>query len=378
MRLRVGVRQPHLSEERRRSVFSTVDNDIHLLGKMLSDELPQVILGGGVFNTQMNEDPLALPIPQIIRNAFDAGINAIDTSPYYGPSEELVGKALQDPLITEKYSREDFIVITKCGRINLETFDYSKEHVQKSVARSMQRFNTTYLDVVFCHDVEFVSDEETVEAFSELCKLQEQGKIKYVGISSYHPQVISKIIPKLKAECGKSPDVVQNYAHFTIQNTTLGEHTKSWLEQGVNCILNSSPLNMGLLSGKPAAPFHPAPQGLRDAAMNAARHCEQEEEMTLPEASLRYVIGKYNEQRDLNGGGFIINGISFVEELNSLLAVIADIFEPAKKPVTNNMKLNQKRLRELEPLFDRVRQQFGSHLDEEWQSPPPGFVRNVL
>jgi D-arabinose 1-dehydrogenase len=344
---------------------------------MLSDELPQVILGGGVFNTQMNDDPLALPIPQIIRKAFDAGINAIDTSPYYGPSEELIGKALQDPLIVNKYSRDDYIVITKCGRINLDTFDYSKAHVQESVTRSMRRFNTSYLDVVFCHDVEFVSEDEVVEAFSELCKLQEQGKVRYVGISSYHPQVVSRIIPKLKSECGKTPDVVQNYAHFTIQNTTLDQHSQSWLDQGVNCVLNSSPLNMGLLSGKPAAPFHPASQGLRDAAMNAARHCEQKEEMSLPEVSLRYVIGKYNEQRESNGGGFIINGISFVEELNALLAVVADIFEPASKPVTNNMKLNQKRLQELEPIFDRVRQQFGNYINVEWQSPPPDFVRKA-
>lgn len=346
---------------------------------MLSEELPQVILGGGVFNTQMNEDPEALPVAEIVRRAFDAGVTAIDTSPYYGPSEELIGRALGDPRVADKYAREDYVLITKCGRLGLDTFDYSPAQVHRSVARSMRRFGTSYLDVVFCHDVEFVSEDEVVAAFAALCALQLEGKVRYVGISSYHPHVISRLVPRLRAACGRAPDVVQNYAHFTIQNTTLGVHAQFWLAQGVDCVLNSSPLNMGLLSGRPAAAFHPASQGLRDAAMRAAQHCAQHEALSLPEVALRYVLGKYNEQRDSNGGGFVINGISFVEELDALLAVVADVFEPTDgpKPVTNRMTLNRKRLQELEPVFERVRAQFGEYLDVEWESPPPDFVRRT-
>lgn len=346
----------------------------------LNSELSQIIIGGGVFNTQMNEDPLALPIPQIIRKAFDAGINAIDTSPYYGPSEELVGKALRDPIITEQYKRSDYLIITKAGRVNLDTFDYSAGNINKSVDRSLERMDTNYLDVVFCHDVEFVTDEELYEAFGQLQKLQNNGTIRYIGISSYHPQVISRLVPKLVEKCGKAPDVIQNYAHFTIQNTTMLDHSSQWLSHGVNCVLNSSPLNMGLLSGKPAADFHPAPKSLRDTVMDVAEYCVEVEKMPLPEVALKFVIGKSQQFKHLTGGGFIINGISYVEELEKLLAVVEEFSTSGgggetRAKVKNDMQFDMEKVQNLEPLFDRVRSKFGDSIDVEWESPPPGFIR---
>lgn len=49
--------------------------------------------------------------------------------------------------------------ITKVGRYPTG-FDYAPESIEKSIARSLRRLHTTYLDVVYLHDVEFIADEK--------------------------------------------------------------------------------------------------------------------------------------------------------------------------------------------------------------------------
>ncbi|KAK3066495.1 hypothetical protein LTR53_017125, partial [Teratosphaeriaceae sp. CCFEE 6253] len=68
----------------------------------LAQSLPPLILGGAGFSYQCHPDPEALPIRDVILQAFDAGMRAIDTSPYYEPSEQLLGKALSSPDITDR------------------------------------------------------------------------------------------------------------------------------------------------------------------------------------------------------------------------------------------------------------------------------------
>ena len=111
--------------------------------------------------------------------------------------------------------------MTKCGRYGLtqSEFDYSPETIRKSVERSLERLHTTYLDTVYLHDVEFVctpvgpleagnpetalfetaseyglaegqegkiwgeGDPKILDAYAELRKLQEEGKVKHIGIT---------------------------------------------------------------------------------------------------------------------------------------------------------------------------------------------------
>ena len=125
-------------------------NGVHQL------QLPPLVMGGAGFSYQLHPKPEDLPVLPIVKRAFELGLRAIDTSPYYEPSEELLGAALSSVDIAEHYARSDYFLMTKCGRIKANHFEYSPSWIRKSVARSLQRFNTSYLDVVFCHDVEFV------------------------------------------------------------------------------------------------------------------------------------------------------------------------------------------------------------------------------
>lgn len=106
------------------------------------------------------------------RRAIDLGINTFDTSPYYGNSEHVLGKALAS--IASTHPRETYYLSTKVGRYGPKKveFDYSKERVRESVEESMRRMHTDYLDIVYAHDVEFVSVDSAVEAVGELFRLK--------------------------------------------------------------------------------------------------------------------------------------------------------------------------------------------------------------
>jgi D-arabinose 1-dehydrogenase len=132
-------------------------------------------MGGAGFSSQITKTPA------IVRRAFDLGLKATDTSPYYDLSEQLIGEALSHPGITAKYKRKDYFLMTKVGRITSTQFDYSPKWVRTSVTRSLERLHTTYLDVVFCHDVEFVTKEEAMTAVGTLLSLQEAGHVKHVA-----------------------------------------------------------------------------------------------------------------------------------------------------------------------------------------------------
>ncbi|KAL4981594.1 Aldo/keto reductase [Aspergillus falconensis] len=264
--------------------------------------LPPIILGGSGFSYQVHPNPQTLPVSAIIRRAFDVGIRAIDTSPYYEPSEQLMGKALASPEVSSRYAREDYTLMTKVDRISPDEFNYSPDWIRHSVKRSLKRLGTSYLDVVFCHDVEFVSVSEAVEAVGVLFELSSKvreggGQVKFVGISGYDLDRLVHIARIVQNKYGRGLDVVQNWAQLTLQNTRLEKFGIPALrEAGVSVICSSSPLASGLLraGGVPMGKlggWHPAPSGLRVAVAKASEWVETQNE-TLAGLALRFSIAK--------------------------------------------------------------------------------------
>ena len=149
------------------------------------ESIPPLGLGGATFSTQFNpspDDEARLPVQGILRRALSLGINLIDTSPYYGNSEIVLGRALR-AVWKDGWSRDGMFICTKVGRIKIDEFCYEPSWVRKSVERSLERLGVRVLDVVYCHDVEFVTKKEVLAAVRELYKLRDEGKIRYVGIS---------------------------------------------------------------------------------------------------------------------------------------------------------------------------------------------------
>ena len=81
----------------------------------------------------------------IVRRAAELGINYIDTAPYYGKSEELLGPALA--AVDHK-----FYVATKLGLVPKD-FDYTSDSVLASIEHSLKRLGLDRLDVAQIHEV---------------------------------------------------------------------------------------------------------------------------------------------------------------------------------------------------------------------------------
>jgi L-galactose dehydrogenase len=108
----------------------------------------------------------------VVHTALDCGINFIDVSPYYGETraETVLGKALQE------IARDRYYLCTKVGRYGSDNFDFSAERVTASVDESLKRLNVDYVDVILCHDVEFVSLDQIVnETLPALRQVQARG-----------------------------------------------------------------------------------------------------------------------------------------------------------------------------------------------------------
>lgn len=288
----------------------------------LSDILPPLICGTATFNDQYNNtDPFLLPTTSIVHSAFTHGIRAFDTSPYYGPAEELLGRALATEFVREKYPRSSYHILTKVGRIAGSEFNYSKEWVKSSVERSLKRLQTEYLDVVYCHDVEFVSTAEVLEAVQELRRIRdEEGTIKYVGISGYPVDVLCELSELILKETGEPLDIVMNYANYTIQNTTLlTKGVERLRKAGVEVVPNASVLGMGLLrqAGVPIGrkgDFHPAPNDLRAACHAASELCASKGEK-LEVVAIRWGLESWLEKGAAVGSrGDPASGVEWKQE----------------------------------------------------------------
>jgi len=198
-----------------------------------------------------------------VRVALDLGMNFIDTSPFYGRgmSECLLGVALRD------VPRDSFILGSKLGRYDLAHFDFSARRVVESVDISLSRMGVEYLDIMLCHDIEFVEMSQIVnETLPALRKVQQQGKVRFVGISGYPMNIFRYVLERAEL------DVVLSYNHYTLQNTMLADLVPYLKEKNVG-IMNAAPFSARLLTNAPLPPWHKATPEVRAACKRAADHC---------------------------------------------------------------------------------------------------------
>jgi aryl-alcohol dehydrogenase-like predicted oxidoreductase len=198
-----------------------------------------------------------------VRVALDLGMNFIDTSPYYGRglSECLLGPALRG------VPRGSYYLGTKLGRYDVAHFDFSARRVAESVDVSLHRMGTDHLDVILCHDIEFVEMSQIVgETLPALAKLKAQGKVRFVGVSGYPMNIFRYVLDRAPL------DVVLSYNHYTLQNTMLADLVPYLKGKGVG-IMNAAPFSARLLTNAPLPPWHKATPEVRDVCKRAAAHC---------------------------------------------------------------------------------------------------------
>ena len=156
-------------------------------------------------------------VETLVKSALDYGANFFDHADVYGGglAEEIFAEAIgMNPGIREK-----IILQTKCGIRPGAAFDFSRDHILRSVDASLGRLKTDYIDVLLLHRPDALMEpEEVAEAFGIL---QGAGKVRYFGVSNQKPMQI-----ELLRKYVKQP-IVANQLQLSIAHAGM-------IRQGIN------------------------------------------------------------------------------------------------------------------------------------------------
>lgn len=226
-------------------------------------ELPALSFGASSLGQEFRQVDVAEAL-RSVRVALDCGMTFIDTSPFYGRgmSEVLLGVALRD------VPRNSYLLGSKLGRYAGRHFDFSARRVVESVDISLERMGVDYLDICLCHDIEFVDMSQIVEeTLPALRKVQQQGKVRFVGVSGYPMKMFRYVLDRADL------DVVLSYNHYTLQNTMFGDLVPYLKAKHVG-IMNAAPFSARLLTNATLPPWHKATPEVRAICKQAAEHCQ--------------------------------------------------------------------------------------------------------
>jgi aryl-alcohol dehydrogenase-like predicted oxidoreductase len=226
-------------------------------------ELPILSFGASSLGQEFRSVQLDEAL-QSVRVALDCGLNFIDTSPFYGRgmSEVLLGIALRG------VPRDSYTLCTKLGRYDLGHFDFSAKRVAESVDVSLHRLGTDHLDIILCHDIEFVPMQQIVDVtIPALRKIQQSGKVRFIGFSGYPQKIFRFICDQTDVDC------VLSYNQYTLQNTRFVDESVPYLKAKGVGVMNAGPFSARLLTNAPLPAWLKEPEAVKDAARRAAAHC---------------------------------------------------------------------------------------------------------
>jgi len=220
---------------------------------------------GGVYG-ETNEEECW----QLVKYCLKAGINYLDTAPWYGNSEEVVGKALKE----KKIPREAYYIATKVGRYQggiQKRFDFSAKRTTQSIDDSLERLGVDYIDVVQVHDMEFAPSLDVIinETLPALQKAKDNGKVKFIGITGYPLENFREVLERSSV----TVDTILSYCHHSLNDSTLADYLPYFKSKGVG-LINASPNSMGLLTNNGPPSWHPAPQKVKKACVEATKYAQ--------------------------------------------------------------------------------------------------------
>ena len=178
-----------------------------------------------------------------VMRAFDLGVTCFDNAAGYGlgHSERVMGEAL-------KPIRDQVIIVTKCGiawndaEKRMER-NGTRAHVLESCEKSLKNLQTDRIDLLLIHwpDVD-TPFEQTMRALEEL---QKAGKIRYIGVSNFMPEMLD--------ECSKHVKLVANQMGYSMLERRIERDVMPWCEQNAVGIMSYGSLAHGLLAGNMTA-----------------------------------------------------------------------------------------------------------------------------
>jgi L-galactose dehydrogenase len=289
---------------------------------------------GGVFRDVQDSEAI-----DSVRTALDLGINFIDVSPFYGltRAETVLGKALKG------IARDKYVLATKVGRYGpeMKDFDFSPRRVTASVEESLARLGLEHVDLIQAHDIEFGDlDEISNQTIPALRKLQQQGRVRFVGVTGLPLAALRRIVRS-------SPvDTVLSYCHYELNDTALTGLISTLKQRGIG-IISASPLGMGLLTHRGTPSWHPAPACVKQACAKAAAYCQARGD-SIERLAIQFALANPDIATTLVGSANPKNMRKNIEwasqpmdrallaEVRQILERVIDVTWPSGRPENNS------------------------------------------
>ena len=195
-------------------------------------------IGGGdwpnAWGPQDDADSIAA-----IHRAVDLGVNWIDTAAVYGlgHSEEIVGRALKS------LSRKPYI-FTKCSlRWDADRSVYNSlkaSSIAEEVEASLKRLQVDTIDLYQIHWPK--PDDEVEEGWETLARLQEEGKVRWIGVSNFS-------VDQMKRAMNIAPITSLQPPYSMLRRAIETEILPFTQANGIG-VINYSPMLSGMLTGK--------------------------------------------------------------------------------------------------------------------------------
>src|SRR6516225_4670827 len=175
-----------------------------------------------------------------IHRALERGMNWIDTAAVYGlgHSEEVVARALREWSGTRPH------VFTKCGMIWNEQgkvgYSLRAESVRRECEASLRRLETNVIDL---YQIHWTADdlEETVEGWETLAKLQQEGKVRWIGFSNASVAEMEKLSTIAPITSLQPP--------YSLIRRAIESEQLPWCRSHDVGVIVYSPMGSGLLTG---------------------------------------------------------------------------------------------------------------------------------
>jgi len=174
-----------------------------------------------------------------IEHALDSGINWIDTAAIYGlgHSEEIVGKALRG-------RAQMPYVFTKCSmRWTPDRKIYRSlkaGSLQEEIEDSLRRLRLERIDLYQIHWPN--PEDEIEEAWETLAKFQQEGKIRYMGVSNFSVEQMKRV--------QKIAPITSLQPPYSLLRRDIEAEILPFCREHNIGVINYSPMVSGLLTGK--------------------------------------------------------------------------------------------------------------------------------
>jgi aryl-alcohol dehydrogenase-like predicted oxidoreductase len=137
-----------------------------------------------------NEALTSAEAQRLLGEVLDSGINLIDTSIDYGPSEELIGRYAG-------HRRDEFFLASKCGCPLAPSpgerppyrHDYTAANIRAGMEQSLRRLRTDRLDLVQVHMSPSRAQLDADDVAGTLRSLRDEGKVRFIGMSGILPNL---------------------------------------------------------------------------------------------------------------------------------------------------------------------------------------------